>query len=730
MDDNAGTIEHKVTFCRICEPLCGMIATVDDGKLVALRPDKEHPLSAGFACQKGIAFTEVVNDPDRVTTPLRRTAAAFEPVSWDEALSDIADRLTGVVRTHGTGAVGWYMGNPGAFSYAHVLSIMAFIKGIGRGTHFYTASSQDTNCRLMASQLLYGTPISVPIPDLARTDLLVLMGANPVVSHGSFLTAPRIKDRMQEIVKRGGRVVVIDPRKTETAAQFEWMGIVPDTDALLLLSLLHVMFADGIAHTTEIGPLVDGLDWLREQVAPFTPELTALHTGVDPDTARGLAHDLAMTPRAAMYGRLGTCVGRYGTLTSYLLDVVNLVAGNLDKPGGSVISGLGMPGQRIVNIGMGALLRRTYRRKRSRIGGFRAIIGSEPAALMAKEMTTPGERQIKAMFISAGNPVLSVPNGDELESALDSVDLAVALDLYLTETTAHCDYILPVTTMYERDDFPLTFQPFQATPFRQTTEAVIAPVGQARQEWEIVGELIRRMSGESRVFAAIAGAGTALRRLGIAFTPRMLADGIIRVSGGGDAFGIRRGGLTFTRLSRDRAHGVVVSEHLKTGTLSRAISYLSGRIRLRHEDIATEIVTLSRFEHVDGYPLRMIGMREPRSENSWMHNAPLLMRGDRGHHGLMNENDAAELGIRDGAEVRVTSPYGAITVPVTLTKDIVPGVIAVPHGWGHKGTGGWKLANKAGGANVNRLTSSEPADVESLSGMAWLTGVPVRVDRA
>jgi len=729
MADNASTVEHKATFCRICEPLCGMIATVEDGKLTALRPDKEHPLSAGFACQKGIAFTEVVNDPDRVTTPLRRTETGFEAVSWDEALDDIADRLSSVVQRHGTGAVGWYMGNPGAFSYAHVLSIMAFIKGIGPGTHFYTASSQDTNCRLMASQLLYGTPISVPIPDLTRTDFLVVMGANPVVSHGSFLTAPRIKDRMHDVVKRGGRVVVIDPRKTETAAQFEWLGIVPDTDALLLLSLLQVMFADNLAHTDEIGPLVDGLDWLRAQVAPFTPEATAPHTGVDPDVARGLARDLATTPRAAMYGRLGTCVGRYGTLTSYLLDVVNLVAGNLDKPGGSVISGLGMPGQRLVNIGMGALLRRTYRRKQSRIGGFRAIIGSEPAALMAKEMHTPGERQIRAMFISAGNPVLSVPNGDELEAALDSIDLSVALDFYLTETTAHCDYILPVTTMYERDDFPLTFQPFQATPFRQATDAVIEPVGQARQEWQIVGELIRRTSVESRVFAAITRSGNALRRIGKPFNPQMLANGIIRAAAGGDAFGLRRGGLTFGRLSRDHAHGKVVSEHLKTGTLKDAISYLRGRIQLEHEDIVTEIAALARLENPEEYPLRMIGMREPRSENSWMHNAPLLMRGDRGHHGLMNADDAAELDIADGSEVQVSSPYGDITVPVTLTKDIMPGVIAVPHGWGHKGTGGWKLANKAGGANVNRLTSSEPRDVESLSGMAWLTGVPVRVDR-
>lgn len=720
-------VEHKVTFCRICEPLCGMIATVEDGKLVALRPDKEHPLSAGFACQKGIAFTEVVNDPDRVTTPLRRTPDGFEPVSWDEALGDIAGRLSAVLRDHGAGAVGWYMGNPGAFSYAHVLSIMAFIKGIGRGTHFYTASSQDTNSRLMASQLLYGTPTSVPIPDLTRADLLVLMGANPVVSHGSFLTAPRIKDRMHDIVKRGGRVVVVDPRKTETAAQFEWCGIVPDTDALMLLSLLQVMFAEGLAHSGGIRLAVDDVDWLRAQVAPFTPEATAPQTGVVPDIVRGLARDLAATPRAAVYGRLGTCVGRYGTLTSYLIDVVNLVAGNLDKPGGSVISGLGMPAQRLVNIGMGAVLRRTYRRRRSRIGGLRAIIGSEPAALMAKEMTTPGQRQIRAMFISAGNPVLSVPNGDELETALDGLDLSVALDFYLTETTSHCDYVLPVTTMYERDDFPLTFQPFQATPFRQATEAVVAPVGQARQEWEIVGDLIGRLAGESRVFGALTAAGRALRKLGSPFTPRMFADGIIRVAAGGDRFGLRRGGLSFGRLSHDHAHGRVLSPNLRTGVLKEAISYLDGRIHLQHDDIAAEIAALRTPEHAQDYPLRLIGMREPRSENSWMHNAPLLMRGDRGQHGLMNADDAAELEIGDGSEVQVSSAYGTITIPVTLTKDIMPGVIAVPHGWGHKGTGGWRVANKAGGTNVNLLTSSEPGDVESLSGMAWLTGVPVRV---
>jgi len=703
-----------------------MIATVEDGKLVALRPDKEHPLSAGFACQKGIAFTEVQNDPDRVTTPLRRTPTGFEPVTWEEALSDIATRLTGLLRTHGSGAVGWYMGNPGAFSYAHTFAALMFTKGIGRDAHYFTASSQDTNSRLIASQLLYGVPTSVPIPDLTRTDLLVMMGANPVVSHGSFLTAPRIKDRMQDIVKRGGRVVVVDPRRTETAAAFEWLGIVPDTDAYLLLSLLQVMFADGIDEA-RVSRQADGIDWLRALCAPFAPEVTAQHTGIDADSVRSLARDLVRTPRAAVYGRLGTCVGRYGTLTAYLIDAVNLVAGNLDAPGGSVFGSMQTVGQRWQNTVMGFAMRRSYRR-RSRIGGIHNAITSEPAALMAKEITTPGDRQIKAMFVSAGNPVLSVPNGDELEAAFESLDLSVALDFYITETTSRCDYILPVTTMYERDDFPFTFQPFQATPFRQATDAVVAPAGQARTEWDIIDDLTRRLTRSSPAFGVLGAARKALGAFGIGFTPRFMIDSLIRMSQGGDLFGLRRGGLSLRRLTERHPHGVVVSPHLPTGVLRDAVAYLSRRVRLVHPDISAEVEKLTGGGHPDGYPLRMIGMREPRSENSWMHNSPLLMRGERAQRALIHVDDAADLQISDGDLVRVSSPYGEITVGVTATKDLMTGVIAVPHGWGHKGTGTWQVANKAGGANVNRLTSSAPEDIESLSGMAWLTGVPVRVE--
>ena len=720
-------VEYKPTFCRICEPLCGMIATVEDGRLTALRPDGDHPLSAGFACQKGIAFTEVVNDPDRVTTPLRRRGTGFDPVTWDEAMSDIAARCGDIHRRHGSGAFGWYMGNPAAFSYSHLFGVMAFIKGIGRHSHYFTSSTQDTSSRLLASQFLYGTPMSVPIPDLMRTDLLVMMGANPIVSHGSFLTAPRIKDRMHDVVQRGGRVVVVDPRRSETAAQFEWLGIVPDSDAYFLLSLLSVMFADGLVDRRAVEAQADGLDWLAAQCAPFPPERTESHTGIAGDTVRALARDLVRTPRAAVYGRLGTCVGRQGTLTSYLIDAVNLVAGNLDRPGGSVFSTLGIPGQRLGLLSMGAFLRRSYRRKRTRVGGFRSVIASEPAALMAKEMTTPGKRQIKALFVSAGNPVLSVPNGLELGAALGGLDLSVALDFYVTETTAHCDYILPVTTMYERDDFALTFQQFQATPFRQTTEAVADAPGEARTEWDIVDDLTHRMGARTPAFAALVGMRRAVGVFGRRLNPRVIVDGMIRLSDGGDRFGMRRGGLTFDRLTAEHPHGVVVAPHIRTGVLREVVTYRHGRVRLIHDDIAGEITAMVGRDQPARFPMRMIGMREPRSENSWMHNAPLLMRGERGHRGLMHLDDAADRGILDGDVVEVSSAHGRIALPVALTTDIVRGTIAIPHGWGHKGSGGWRIANRAGGVNVNELMSSDPRDVEALAGMSWLTGVPVQV---
>ena len=443
---------------------------------------------------------------------------------------------------------------------------------------------------------------------------------------------------------------------------------------------------------------------------------------------RSLATDLARTERAAVYGRVGTSIGENGTLTTYLLDAVNLVAGNLDVPGGSMFGRFGLPGERWLNKAGGALLRTIYNRRRSRIGGFPSVLASEPAGVMAKEITTPGPGQVRALFVGAGNPVLSVPNGDELEDALRGLELMVGIDLYVNETLAHCDYVLPAASMYERDDFPLPFQTLQPTPFRQATEPVIAPVGQARPEWQIIDDLTKRLWRRTPGLAMLAATRKALSLFGVRLTPRLLVDAVIRLGEAGDRYGLRRGGLTFTRLTADHPHGTVLAPHLRDGVLRDTVVYRGGRVRLRHDEIAAEVDALSRRGAPDGYPMRLIGMREARSENSWMHNAPLLMRGERTQHARMHVDDAAAANIVDGDVVRIASEHGEIEVPVIVTKDIVAGVVAVPHGWGHKGTAGWRLANGAGGANVNRLMSSDPDDIERLAGMARLTGVPIRVE--
>jgi anaerobic selenocysteine-containing dehydrogenase len=389
-----------------------------------------------------------------------------------------------------------------------------------------------------------------------------------------------------------------------------------------------------------------------------------------------------------------------------------------------------VPGESWAFTALGALLRFDYRRNRSRVGGFGNLVHTEPATMLAKEISTPGDRQIRALFVSAGNPVLSVPNGAELADAMPQLELSVALDFYLTETTARCDYVLPVTTMYERDDFPLLFQPLHATPFRQGTEAVVPPRGQARTEWEIVDDLMSRMATRSPVFAALAVARASAGLLGRQLSPRPLVDGIIRLGRGGGWFGLRRGGLSFRRLTEEHPHGAVLEPELRTGVLRSAVAYPNRRIRLQHNEIGDQIAELQRRQNPIGFPLRLIGMRQARSENSWMHNSPLLMRGDRTPRALMHVDDAKARGIADGDEIAVRSPYGKIALPASLTEDIVAGVVAIPHGWGHDGKGGWRVANRVGGVNVNDLTSNDPDDVESVSGMAWLSGVPIEVERS
>lgn len=714
--------EH-VTYCRICEPLCGLVATVTDGKVTKLRPDREHPLSRGFACPKGIAMTEVQNDPDRVLHPLKRQSdGSFERVSWEAALEEIGERLGEVKETHGGAAVGWYMGNPGAFSYSHPLWVKGFLDGLG-SQHYYTASSQDVSNRFAASSLLYGSPFLLPIPDLARTELLLVVGANPLVSHGSVMSAPRIRDQLHEITGRGGRVVVVDPRRSETAREFEHLPLRPDSDAWLLLSLLQVAFSEDLHDAGALALSADGGERLRELAEPFTPEQTAAETGVSPDRVRELARDLCAAEGAAIYGRTGSCLGRHGTLVAFLLDALALATGNLDRAGGAMFGEAAIPFDRLAEM-IGAA---GYGQRRSRVGDFPEVLGAMPASLMAKEITTPGEGRLRALFVSAGNPVLSVPNGEELAAAIEQLDLCVAVDIYMSETAKRADYVLPATTFLEREDLPLPFLSLFTKPFINMTEAVVEPAGEARQEWEIVEEIASRVG----VVPSSVLAMRILGRVGIKLSPRRLIDLLLRAGPEGDRFGLRRGGLSLRRLA-ESPHGVVLAEQLQPGVLARKIRHRGGRIELCPEEIVAEIAALAGGNGTAAaaaeYPLRMIGLRELRSHNSWMHNSPKLMAGDRAHRARVHPDDAAAAGLTEGDRVRISSAHGTIETELAIVEELIAGTIAVPHGWGHDG--GWQTANAAGGANTNLLASSEPADLERLAGMAHLNGIPVRIEPA
>ncbi|MBB5914199.1 formate dehydrogenase [Nocardia transvalensis] len=719
------TAREVPTYCRICEPLCGLIATVEDGRLVQLRPDRDHPLSRGFACPKGIAFTEVQNDPDRVLHPLRRTAdGSFERVSWETAFEEIGARLRGIIEAHGRESLGWYFGNPSSFSYSHTLWIVGFQLAAGL-RHVYSAGSQDVNNRFVASHLLYGSLTTVPVPDLDRTDFLLMLGANPIVSHGSVVSAPRIRDKLSGITKRGGRVVVVDPRRTETARLFEHVGVRADTDAWLLAALLQVIFAERLEDAAALRDQASGVAELRAAVAGFTPESTAPVTGIDPEVVRALARDLAAAPRAAIYGRTGTCLGRHGTLVAFLIDALAAVTGNLDRPGGSVF-GKELVAVSELNARLGLV---GYGQRRSRVGDFPEVLRTFPAAIMAKEITTPGPGRLRALFTSAGNPVQSVPGSDELAAALGQLDLFVSIDLYLNDSNRTADYVLPATTFLERDDAPLPFTALAPIPYTQYTEPVLAPYGEARQEWEIIDELARQIGVQPFAFGALSRMLGAVRRRApggraARMSPRVLLDLALRTGPYGDRFGLRRNGISL-RMLRRHPHGLVLADRIETGVLRKVVRHKDRRVSLAPDEITAELRDLTAPAADPAYPLRVIGMRELKSHNSWMHNADSLIA-RREHAARIHPKDAADAGIADGDRCRVTSAHGSIELTARLTDDMTEGTVAIPHGWGH--SGGWRRATEAGGANVNLLMSSDIADVERLAGMAHLNGVPIRLD--
>jgi formate dehydrogenase len=715
--------QEKVTFCRICEPLCGLVATVEDGKLISLRADKDSPHSKGFCCTKGIAMAEVQNDPDRILFPLKRVGGPgeFERVSWDEALSDIAGRLRRLRDRYGPKSIAVHMGNPPYFSYSAVFWGKGFQDAIGT-PWWYGVNSEDGASSVAATKLLFGACGVLPIPDYRRTDVLMIIGANPWVSKGSFLHDPRMREHISDVVDRGGRVFVVDPRRTETAERFEHVPLRAGTDAWFLLSVLQVLFAEGLGDEAFLAEHTTGADVLRREARRFPPEATEAVTGVPAETVRDVARTIGRARAAVVYGRTGTCTQRFGTLNNVLHQAINVVTGNIQRPGGWVFGWSPIPtAEMSEKMGLA-----TYDETHTRVSGLPDSFGFLPSSALYDEIMVPGEGQIRAFAMIGGNSVVSGPSGQRLVEALEALDTFFAIDLYVNETNKYADYVLPCTTMFEREDIPMQFLDRFIRPSLQVTEAVTDPPGECRPEWVVLDDLARRM-GLGGAYSNAAQRWLA-KTVGLRIKPRLMADLLLRTGKAGDWFGLRRKGWSWKKLAEQAPHGVVLHEDLPLRKLTGRLQHGDKKIHLAEPRVMAEIDRLEREQPSPDLPYRLIGMREMRSHNSWMHNAEKLMPGSRRLLLRVHPDDAATLGLVEGGDARITSKAGEIVVPVLVTDEMMPGTVALPHGWGHSGS--WQRANAAGGATSNFLASSRPEDVEALSGSTVLNGIPVRIESA
>lgn len=721
------TTTERRSWCGICEAGCGLIATVEDGRLAAVRPDPEHPASAGFMCSKGMALPAVLDDPDRVTRPMRRRPeGGFEPVGWDEAMDDIGRRLQAVIDRHGRESVGIVLGNPSVQNYASFLAGLLLGASL-RTTHLYAAASVDINNYYVANELLYGHNLTTPFPDFRRTDLALVLGSNLVVSHGSMATLGRVQDHLVELVDRGGRLVVVDPRRTETAALGEHVGILPGGDPWFLAALLHVLFRDGLVDAAALGATVRGVDFLRDLVADVDLDHAAAESGVPVERLTELAHALGNARSAAVYGRCGASLGRFSTLTKYFLDALAVVTGNLDRPGGLLFGAPYLDAELLTKV----LGLHGYDRWRTRVDDLPEVLGMSPLASLAREITTPGRGQLRALVGLASNFGWTSPNPAALQEALPQLDLFVSLDPYITDTNHAADYVLPPAMILEREGFPVFSQLHAITPNAQWSEAVVEPRGEARNDAWILSEIFRRVGVIPLPLPGVARLAPLLRRIPGHLPFALISDLAMRAGPHGDWFGLRRllgkgGGLRRRDLAADgRARRY--AEFPPSGVLRKRVHHRDGRVHLDHTVIADEMTRLlGTPSHGGAYPLRLFTVRELRSQNSWLHNVPKLMSGGRTMTVRVHPDDGGALGVAAGDTVRLESPWGEIEVAAQISDEVTPGCVGMPAHWGHR-AGSWRRARRAGGAQYNDLTPDDPEHVDRASGNAWLNGIPVRL---
>ncbi|PWF48285.1 molybdopterin-dependent oxidoreductase [Massilia glaciei] len=725
-------------ICPFCEACCGLALELEENRVVRVRGDDADVFSAGFLCPKAIGLKELQHDPDRLRAPLIKRGGKFVEASWDEAYAEIARRLPPIIAEGGADALATVLGNP----VSHKMGLSLYFPRMARalGTrNMFSASSVDQVPKMLSCGLMFGSWLSVPVPDIERCDFLLILGANPMVSNGSLWTVPDFRGKARALRERGGRIVVLDPRRSETAEVADAHHFIrPGADVFLLLGMVHTLFDEGLVRLGRLGRHVNGLEQLEAAVRGYAPERVAARCGVGAGVMRALARELAGAKRAAVYGRIGTCTQEFGTLASWLIDALNILTGHLDEEGGAMFpkapafaaNTRGAPG-----TGRGVVTGR----HRSRVSGAPEVSGELPITCLAEEIDTPGPGRIRALIAIASNPVLSAPNGARLAAALGQLDFMVSLDIYLNETSRHADVILPGPSPLEDAHYDVTFAQFSHRNHARYSAPVLARAPGQPDEWESVmriaaiaqglgaqadiGALDDAALGDELRRTMGAGGESVYRALAPLRGPERLLDLALRTGPYGDRFGANPGGLTLARL-KAAPSGIDLGP--MAPRIPEALRTPSGKIELAPQMLLDDLARVAAQLALPAPDMVIIGRRQLRSNNSWMHNLPALAKGAYRCTALVHPDDAARLGLAEGAMARISNGARSIEAQVALSDQMMLGVVSLPHGWGHDLPGTrMGVAAERPGVNLNALLDEHLRD--PLSGNAVLSGIAVQM---
>jgi anaerobic selenocysteine-containing dehydrogenase len=686
--------EKHYRNCNLCEAICGVEITHEAGKILSIVGDKRDPFSRGHICPKAVALKDIYEDADRLRGPVRKVDRGWQGIGWDEAFDETARRLREIQKQFGRDAVGVYQGNPSVHNLGTMVFSRELLKALKTRNNF-SATSVDQLPHHFASWAMLGHPFLIPIPDIDRTRFFLIMGANPLASNGSLMTSPDIVNRLNAIRDRGGKIVLIDPRRTETARVADEHHFVrPGSDGYLLLAFVNVLFAEGLVDLGRLAEFTDGVDVMREVSARCTPEGTEKLTGIPSEDIKRIVREFVASGAAVCYGRIGLSTQPFGGLCQWLINAINILTGNFDRPGGAMFT---TPAFDLLMAAKGGEI---HDRWRSRVRNLPEFMGELPVAAMAEEILTDGEGQIKALVTSCGNPVLSTPNGRRLDSALEKLEFMVSIDFYINETTRHADIILPPVTNLESSHYDIVFNTFAVRNTAKYSPPLFEKDGEAKYDWEIFQELVHRLNGGEDFKAQ----------------PPEVKLGM------GLMFGPHR--LSLDKLKED-PHGIDLGE--LQPCLPERLQMANKRIDLAPQMLVADVDRLMPPADDDpDYPFSLIGRRHLRDCNSWMHTYEVLVKGKNRCTVMVNEADAAKIGIANGQSVTVSSRAGSIELPCEITDNIARGVVSIPHGYGHDRAGtNVSTASDHAGVSINDLTDELMLD--ELTGNAAFSGVGVSI---